>query len=371
MKKYTIVVLILLPLLSACQQKTVTSQTSSEFSTTSSSPVATESSEETTKPKASSEQTFSELADIIGTWVNEEKERSFSITGREIISEDKNYQITGIDVTQNEDSTQYVLSWDPDLFIETYGKPESFNPQPFIYDYDQNKDTLSNSISFKRFSDKDQISYLKDQLAGKEPINLEQLLQVDNPHLLAFWTKATNESEESADQLKSVYDDIAIDYPDLNLLTDQDYETYLSIAKEITDHSDYSFSDLNTALPRDVFDWYTELSQITDESNWLEQLLPKIATAREEYFKREEKSDVPYLDKSSNENLDEEMKQHIREKIKNEFPNELPENHIVYEMTQENNAVLIKIYENSEAKKQYEGSFSYDIDEDKLSKNDE
>lgn len=127
-----------------------------------------------------------------------------------------------------------------------------------MYDYDNKQDTLSTSITFQRQSNSKQVDYIKDKLAGYEPINLEQLLDVDDQHLLAYWYKATAESDKLEEQLATVYQEISIDYPDLKLLTDKEYKQYQSIAKEIEENSDYSFSDLNTALPRDIYRWYTE-----------------------------------------------------------------------------------------------------------------
>lgn len=37
---------------------------------------------------------------------------------------------------------QYTIIWDNQAYIDQYGKPGNFNPQPFIFDYDKSTDTL-------------------------------------------------------------------------------------------------------------------------------------------------------------------------------------------------------------------------------------
>lgn len=337
----------------------------------------------------SDEKTFSQLDEIIGVWINEEKEQTFAITSHDYIADDKKYLITGVDVNEEEKTDKYVISWDTNLFIKEYGKPKSFNPQPFIYDYNSEQDTLSNLVTFHRKIDDKQVNYIKDKLAGNEPINLEQLLQVDDQYLLAYWYKAAAETDNLEKQLATVYQEISIDFPDLQLLTDKEYEKYQSIAKEIEDNSDYSFSDLNTALPQDIYHWYIDLDKDISQKERIKQLLPKIKKSREQYFKREKRSDQPYLEntnetedvdntkennksKETNENdpnvPDEKMQKHIRKKIKEDFSEDIPKDHIVYDMELKDTQVNIRVYENQESKLQYQVSFVYNIEKDELKK---
>lgn len=337
----------------------------------------------------SDEKTFSQLDEIIGVWINEEKEQTFAITSHDYIADDKKYLITGVDVNEEEKTDKYVISWDTNLFIKEYGKPKSFNPQPFIYDYNSEQDTLSNLVTFHRKIDDKQVNYIKDKLAGNEPINLEQLLQVDDQYLLAYWNKAAAETDNLEKQLATVYQEISIDFPDLQLLTDKEYEKYQSIAKEIEDNSDYSFSDLNTALPQDIYHWYIDLDKDISQKERIKQLLPKIKKSREQYFKREKRSDQPYLEntnetedvdntkennksKETNENdpnvPDEKMQKHIRKKIKEDFSEDIPKDHIVYDMELKDTQVNIRVYENQESKLQYQVSFVYNIEKDELKK---
>lgn len=347
---------------------------------------------ETDTSSESDEKSFSQLDEIVGVWTNNDKEQTFAVTGRDYVSDDKKYEITGVDINDEEGTNKYVISWDTDLFVKEYGEPETFNPQPFIYDYNDEQDTLNTSMTFQRKTDDKQINYVKDQLAGNEPINLEQLLEVDDQHLLAYWYKSTTESDDLDEQLLTIYQEISIDYPDLKLLEDKEYEQYQSIAKEIEDSSGYSFSDLNTALPRDIYRWYTDLDKNDSEKERMNQLLPKIKDARKQYFERKKQSEQPYLDNidetdnaektnetentgesdENNENEsdepDEETQAHIREKIKEEFPEDMPKDHIVYDMKVENDQVNISVYENKEFSMQYQVGFVYDVKKDKLTK---
>lgn len=378
LKKIVLSILLTsLLLLTACNSQSMEETTPMSLTSTSYSASTSENSqlqESATYSSENEEETFQELEQLVGVWTNKEEEQTFAITERGYISEEKEYVITGVDVNKEENDNKYVLSWDTDAFVKKYGEPETFNPQPFIYDYNSEEDTLSNFTTFQRETDDNQVYFIKDKLAGYEPVNLEQLLEVDESHLLAYWYKATAESDSLNKQLAIVYHEISIDYPDLELLTGKEYEKYQTIAKEIENSSEYSFSDLNPALPQNIYQWYIELTKNNNEKDTMKQLLPKIEEAREQYFERKEQNEQPYLNEPeetndpSNEEIDKEMETHIREKIKEEFPEDMPKDHVIYDMELEENRVKIRVYENKNFNKQYQVGFIYDTKEDKLTK---
>lgn len=130
---------------------------------------------------------------------------------------------------------------------------------------------------------------IKDQLAGLEPVNLEQLLTVSDQDLLTFFETA--QTQDPSNQWQLVYDQVAANYPALNLLTGEDYEAYLRAAEAISANSaeyNYTFSDLNTALPRDILSWYQAAMTENEEDviATVEQILPQITAARDAYIVR-------------------------------------------------------------------------------------
>lgn len=130
---------------------------------------------------------------------------------------------------------------------------------------------------------------IKDNLAGVQPINLEQLLEVDDDYLIELYNTEQANQEATDDVWNRMYQQIAVDYPQLNLLTGEDYDTYNEIANLIAANSEYSYSDLNTALPSDILDWYTtNMTENEDAYATVEAILPNITAAREAYIERRE-----------------------------------------------------------------------------------
>lgn len=76
----------------------------------------------------------------VGSYENEKI--TFTIGARTISSNDvQNYTIIAYGIIGN----QYTFIWDINDYINQYGKPGNFNPQPFIFTYDKNQDTLTTS----------------------------------------------------------------------------------------------------------------------------------------------------------------------------------------------------------------------------------
>lgn len=134
------------------------------------------------------------------------------------------------------------------------------------------------------------VTEIKDNLAGVQPVNLEQLLDVDDQYLVDLHDSATTEASPGEDIWQWMYQKLAVDYPQLNLLTNEDYEAYNLAAENIVANSDYSYSDLNTALPRDILTWYNEAMAVNndDVQTSVEAILPQITQAREAYIARRE-----------------------------------------------------------------------------------
>lgn len=134
------------------------------------------------------------------------------------------------------------------------------------------------------------LAEIKNNLAGVQPVNLEQLLEVDDQYLIDLYDTATTQAETDTvnDVWKTMYDQLAIDYAQLNLLTGENLQAYNDAAENIIANSQYSYSDLNTALPSDILGWYNSalLENNDDIQATVETILPQITQAREAYILR-------------------------------------------------------------------------------------
>lgn len=185
-----------------------------------------------------------------------------------------------------------TIVWDVDLYIDRYGEDQlGPGPQPFMFHYDESTDTLQSSpeVTFERDETAELLWMIKDNLAGSEPISLEQLRNVDDELLLNLWQEAQESGFDEATTWRHLYVSIEQEHDELDLLAPEDYERYYVIAEEISTHSDYSFSDLNTALPKDVLAWYdaaAEELETEDPAEITAAILPQITEARDAYLTR-------------------------------------------------------------------------------------
>lgn len=134
------------------------------------------------------------------------------------------------------------------------------------------------------------LAEIKNNLAGVQPVNLEQLLEVEDQYLIDLYDTVTTQAETDTDNdvWKTMYDQLATDYAQLNLLTGENLQAYNDAAENIVANSQYSYSDLNTALPSDILGWYNSalLENNDDIQAAVETILPQITQAREAYIVR-------------------------------------------------------------------------------------
>lgn len=181
--------------------------------------------------------------------------------------------------------------------ISTVGSSFASLNATTVYAQDQQTDsTLSQE-------EQDTLVVVKDNLAGVQPINLEQLLEVDDRYLLDLYETVQADPNATEDVWQRIYQQIAADYPQLALLTGEDYDTYNEVANIIVANSQYSYSDLNTAFPADVLSWYNSymLENDADEQTTVEAILPNITSAREAYIQRREQRESQESQESEQE----------------------------------------------------------------------
>lgn len=73
-----------------------------------------------------------------GEWQGEGNLKSIFITEDTYTVNGTEYKIKSYTVENN----TYILIWDEDTYIQKYGKPETWNPQPLIFTYNMEKDVI-------------------------------------------------------------------------------------------------------------------------------------------------------------------------------------------------------------------------------------
>lgn len=73
-----------------------------------------------------------------GEWQGEGNLKSIFITEDTYTVNGTEYKIKSYTVENN----TYILIWDEDAYIQKYGKPETWNPQPLIFTYNMEKDVI-------------------------------------------------------------------------------------------------------------------------------------------------------------------------------------------------------------------------------------
>ena len=174
---------------------------------------------------------------------------------------------------------------------------EDFDAQSFTYD------SSSEILNFEGFDyeadvNPNIVNYVKDKISNMEFINLEQLLEIDEHYLMAYYHQAQVDSDEEADQVHAIYLAIAEDFPELDLLTEEDYEEYLALASELEEGSDYTIATLNNALPRNTLNYYQKLKDedSSDQKVIINKVLKKVDEAIKDYEERKAKSSIEYLE---------------------------------------------------------------------------
>ncbi|MRJ46036.1 LPXTG cell wall anchor domain-containing protein [Fundicoccus ignavus] len=138
------------------------------------------------------------------------------------------------------------------------------------------------------------VTEIKNMVAGLEPVNLEQLLNVKDEDLLLYYSDALETSANSDELYKAIYDDLAANYPELSLLIGEQYDAYRRAAEAIAAASSYTFSDLNMALPSTTLALYQAEFNANGEDvdATVAAILPEIETAVKEYIERREQREA-------------------------------------------------------------------------------
>lgn len=138
------------------------------------------------------------------------------------------------------------------------------------------------------------VAEIKNMVAGLEPVNLEQLLNVKDEDLLLYYNDALETSANSDELYKAIYDELAANYPELSLLTGEQYDAYRRAAEAIAAASSYTFSDLNMALPSTTLALYQAEFNANgqDVDATVVAILPEIETAVKEYIERREQREA-------------------------------------------------------------------------------
>ena len=166
------------------------------------------------------------------------------------------------------------------------------------------------------------VAEIKNMVAGLEPVNLEQLLNVKDEDLLLYYNNALATGANDGELYKAIYDDLAANYPELSLLTGEQYDAYRRAAEAIAAASSYTFSDLNMALPSTTLALYQAEFNANGEDvdATVAAILPEIETAVKEYIERREQREAAAAEsaeESSQETPEESTEDSGSEEVEN------------------------------------------------------
>ena len=166
------------------------------------------------------------------------------------------------------------------------------------------------------------VAEIKNMVAGLEPVNLEQLLNVKDEDLLLYYNNALATSANNRELYKAIYDELAANYPELSLLTGEQYDAYRRAAEAIAAASSYTFSDLNMALPSTTLALYQAEFNANGEDvdATVAAILPEIETAVKEYIERREQREAAAAEsaeESSQETPEESTEDSGSEEVEN------------------------------------------------------
>ncbi|SDG33067.1 hypothetical protein SAMN05421791_10598, partial [Facklamia miroungae] len=166
--------------------------------------------EEDTTTTIEVENKAEEIDSFVGVWRND-KDDKISLTPQNLVIDGEVHEIKQIAVNESEE--EKVASFDF----------ENFDSQEMTYHSAEDKLNFLSS-DYQREMNPNIVNYVKDQLSTLEPVNLEQLLEVDENYLMAAYYQAQVDFDEEKDQIHAIYLALSQDYAELELLTEEDYE---------------------------------------------------------------------------------------------------------------------------------------------------
>lgn len=172
---------------------------------------------------------------------------------------EEKFEIDGID--DNDARTLYILNADVDDYQLRYGDAETaMTTDTFYFIYDEATDMLipQADVQFVRDAQEELSYVIQDNLIAEQPINREQLREVDSDFIVDQYLN--HEEDGSEDVYLELYRDIANDYPDLGLMRNEDYEAYMDASEIIVTYSELTFPRLNQANPAKVLELYQTVS---------------------------------------------------------------------------------------------------------------
>ncbi|MGF3195283.1 hypothetical protein [Facklamia sp. P13055] len=226
------------------------------------------------------------LNPFIGVWTNEEG-NEIALTAQKMLLDGKVYKVETLEIDDSEAVKVASIEFE---------ESEELESQEMTYS--STADQLSYMGSdYEREVNANIVNYVKDKLSTLEPVNLEQLLEVDENYLMAAYDQAQVDFDEEKDQVHAIYLALSQDYAELELLTEEDYEAYLVLAEDLEDTT-YTFAELNKALPRTILENYRQLKEDEekDETMVKDQLKKRIDEAIKAYEERKAESSEVYLE---------------------------------------------------------------------------
>ena len=200
---------------------------------------------------------------------------------------EENFEVDGIE--DNSERTLYILNTNINDYSMRYGDEEAaMTTENFYFVYDENEDILipQPEVTFNRNAEEELAYVIHDNMITEQPINREQLREVDSDFLVNRYH--THQEAGSEDIYLELYRDIANEYPDLNLLRNENYETYSAISSIIIANSELTYGRLNQAGPDKVLSLYQEAqNSASSEDVVVKEIYPSIEAEIQAFHDRQ------------------------------------------------------------------------------------
>lgn len=324
--------------------------------------------------------------EFVGIWQFGYQGKPFAVTTTSIFLNGKLYDVTNVKVTEVNDKIGISVEWDAKKFAKNYGDDAVVIDGPFKWVYDNTMDTVTGSYVYYRQMDREFIDQVKASLLKEQPINEEQLNKVMYNSINAYNTIADGLDISKDEYNQYIYEWIAKEYPNLKLLTGDNYDAYLKASEQL---SDFSLADLNKANPANVLKLFNDASKKNngDQAKIIAAIKPKIQAAIKEYDKRladsekkKEKTDSPKANDSTKENNSTKEEDSSKDKTKSEdenltgvkaeaveavkvaYPNMAGDtiNYIVSTDSESDDFIIVEVYQKANDKLNLLGIFNYD-----------
>lgn len=165
----------------------------------------------------------------------------------------------------------------------------------------------------------DEVTIIKEKLSDLQPINREQLKEIPDDKLIAYYHEALAKPElvDEEAMWRAVYDAIVQNFPTIALVKGEDYDAYVCVIDALTQATNWSVADLRKVDGVTLLKEYRALMQANanDVTATVQAIMPFVEKEMQDYDERQKESDAAEPEEPSEELPDEVNEEVISEEI--------------------------------------------------------